>query len=168
MLDGRRKPGYPGRRGDGAQKSRIPPRQDGGRAMRRAGWLLLLLALLPGPQARAADEAIRIELNAAEAVQNRCRLSFVIENKTDTAYESLKLDLVIFNGDGVIQRRVVAEMAPLRKAKTIVKAFEIDSECAQMGAVLVNDVTACTPGEAGACLDRLTLASKLKGVRFYK
>jgi hypothetical protein len=136
--------------------------------MKHAGWFVLLLALLPAPPARAADEAIRIELNAAEAVQGRCRLSFVIENKGDTAYESLKLDLAIFNSEGVIQRRVVAEMAPLRRAKTIVKAFEIEGDCAKMGSVLVNDVTACEPATAGECLDRLTLASKLKDVRFYK
>jgi hypothetical protein len=136
--------------------------------MRRAGWFLLLLALLPAPLAWAADDPIRIELNTAETVQSRCRLSFVIENKGDTAYENLKLDLVIFNREGVIQRRVVAEMAPLRRAKTIVKAFEIEGDCAQMGAVLVNDVTACAPDEAGACLDRLALSSRIASVRFYK
>jgi hypothetical protein len=136
----------------------------------RTRWLLLasVLALLPSPQVRAADEVIRMELNTAEAVQSRCRLSFVIENQGETAYDSLKLDLVIFNRDGIIQRRVVAEMAPLRKTKTIVKAFEIESDCAQMGAVLVNDVTACSPGDAGTCLDRLILSSRMMGVRFFK
>ncbi len=136
--------------------------------MKRTRSWVLGLALLLAPQAVSAQDPIRIELNAAESVQSRCRLSFVIENKGDTAYESMKLDLVIFDGLGVIQRRVVAEMAPLRRAKTIVKAFEIDGECGQIGSVLVNDVTACTPGEAGACLDRLALASKLQNVRFYK
>jgi hypothetical protein len=139
--------------------------------MRLVTWFVLLqglLALLAAPQVRAADDDIRVELNAAEPVQSRCRLSFVIENKGDTAYESLKLDLVIFNREGVIQRRVVAEMAPLRKTKTIVKAFEIDGDCGQMGAVLLNDVTACVPGDAGACLDRVVLSSKIPDMRFYK
>lgn len=137
--------------------------------MRRGRWISLALALLWETQVcTAAEESIRVELNSAEPVQNRCRLSFVIENAGETAYDSLKLDLVIFDRDGVIQRRVVAEMVPLRRAKTIVKAFEIDTDCARMGSVLLNDVTACEPGGQNACLDRLVLASKIKDVRFYK
>jgi hypothetical protein len=116
----------------------------------------------------APDKAIRIELNAAEVVQNRCRLSFVIENKNDTAIESLKLDLDVFGKDGGIQRRLVTEMAPLRPAKTIVKAFDIDGDCAPIASILVNDVTACAPGPADACLDRLTLESRLSTIRLFK
>jgi hypothetical protein len=49
-----------------------------------------------------------------------------------------------------------------------VKAFEIEGECASIGSLLVNDVTVCTPGEAGACLDRMVLTSKLSNVRLFK
>jgi hypothetical protein len=115
-----------------------------------------------------AANPIRVELNAAESVQGRCRLSFVIENKADAAIESLKLDFAVFGTNGVVQRRLVAELGPLRRAKTVVKAFEIEGECASIGSLLVNDVTACTPGEPGACLDRLVLASRLSNVRLFK
>ncbi len=67
----------------------------------------------------------------------------------------------MFGTNGVVQRRLVAELGPLRPAKTVVKAFEIEGECASIGSLLVNDVTVCTPGEAGACLDRMVLTSKL-------
>jgi molybdopterin biosynthesis enzyme MoaB len=50
----------------------------------------------------------------------------------------------------------------------MVRAFVVDDECRQMGAVLVNDVVACTPGEPGACLDGLALSSRVKTLRFYK
>jgi hypothetical protein len=115
-----------------------------------------------------ASDPIRVELNAAESVQGRCRLSFVIENKADAAIESLKLDFAVFGTNGVVQRRLVAELGPLRRAKTVVKAFEIEGECASIGSLLVNDVTVCTPGEPGACLDRLILASRLSNVRLFK
>ena len=128
--------------------------------------LLALVALTtPAP---AADDPIRIELNIVEPVQSRCRLSFVIENKGDGAVESLKLDLAIFGSDGAIQRRMVTEMGPLRSAKTIVKAFEVDAVCNQLGSVLVNSVTACVPGDADACLDRLVLGSRLSNLRLFK
>jgi hypothetical protein len=74
----------------------------------------------------------------------------------------------VFGTNGVVQRRLVAELGPLRRAKTVVKAFEIEGDCASIGSLLVNDVTACAPGDAGACLDRLVLASRLSNVRFFK
>jgi len=130
--------------------------------------LSLIAPLLLAGQAAAVDEPLRVELNAVETAQNRCRMSFVLENKADKAVESLKLDLVVFARDGVIQRRLVVEMGPVRGAKTIVKVFELDGECGQFGSVLVNDVTACAPGEPAACLDQLGLSSRVQGVRLYK
>lgn len=135
--------------------------------------VLAFLAALAGPLAALAApnepaDAIRVELNAAESVQNRCRLSFVIENKGETAVDSLKIDFAVFGTNGVVQRRLVAELGPLRRAKTLVKAFEIEGDCASIGSLLVNDVTVCTPGEAGACLDRMVLTSKLSNVRLFK
>ncbi len=92
----------------------------------------------------------------------------MIENKSDAAIESMKLDLVTFGTDGAILRRLLTEMGPVRAAKTMVRAFVVDDECRQIGAILVNDVAACAPGEPGACLDSLVLSSRLKTTRFYK
>jgi hypothetical protein len=130
--------------------------------------LLLLPALAFAAAAAAPPSPIRIELNAAAALQNQCSLSFVIENKDGAALRSLKLDLVLFGRDGVISRRLIAEMGPLRAAKTVVKAFAVDGDCAALGSVLVNDVTACVPGEADACLARLELHSRIPDIRLFK
>jgi len=131
-------------------------------------WLSLI-ALLTMTSATSAGtgDPIRIELNAADSVQGRCRLSFVIENKGEGAIESLKLDLAVFGRDGVIQRRLVTEMGPVRGAKTIVKAFELDIECGQIGSILVNDVTACAPTPPEACLERLALSSHVPSIRLF-
>src|SRR4051812_5727560 len=98
---------------------------------------LLTILLLLAPPAMAApalpNEPIRLELNAAESVQSRCRLSFVIENKSETPIETLKLDLGVFNREGIIQRRLVAEMGPVLRVKTMIKAFELDGDCSQVG-----------------------------------
>jgi hypothetical protein len=129
--------------------------------------LIALLAMASSAIAGTADP-IRLELNAAEAVQNRCRLSFVIENKGEGAIESLKLDLVVFNRDAIIARRLVTEMGPVRGVKTLVRAFEVDAECGQIGSILVNDVTACAPASPEACLDRLALSSRASNIRLFK
>jgi hypothetical protein len=125
---------------------------------------LSLLAALPAP---AAEQNVRVELNAFESSDTQCRMTFVIENKS-AALESLKLDLVVFNSESVVYRRLITEMGPVRSGRTIVKTFAIDTKCAQVGAVLVNDVSACTPGEPNACLDGLALSSRVNNVRLYK
>jgi hypothetical protein len=132
----------------------------------RLGLALLftLIALAPA----RAQETVRVELNALENADNRCRMTFVIENKTSHAVDSLKLDLALFNAEGAVFRRMVTDMGPVRAAKTVVKTFATDGDCAQLGALLVNEVTACTPGEPNACLDQLALSSRVKAVRLYK
>jgi hypothetical protein len=136
--------------------------------MRGVLRVLVVLQMLVPTCASAAEEKVRIELNSIENADDRCRLNFVIENKSHVAIESMKLDLVAFGGDGGILRRLITEMGPVRAAKTVVRTFPVDAECRQLGAVLVNDVTACTPGEPGACLDGLVLSSRVKTLRFYK
>lgn len=136
--------------------------------MRRTALIVALMAVAAPCAAAAAAAPIRLELNAATPAQGQCRLSFVIENRADAALDSLKLDLVLFGRDGVIAHRLMAEMGPLRAAKTVVKAFAIGSACDDLGAVLINDVAACAPAAADACLDRLALSSRVAGVTLYK
>ena len=93
--------------------------------------------------AAAADDKILVELNTVESSENRCRMNFVVENRSEGALDSMKLDLVVFGADGGIMRRLIIEMAPLRPVKTVVRAFLVDAECRQIGAILVNDVAAC-------------------------
>jgi hypothetical protein len=124
------------------------------------------------PWANAApantSEMAHVELNAAVTDKGKCRLTFVIQNKTDQAIKSLKLDLMTFDSQGIAYKRIVTEMGPVRAAKTMVRIFLIDGECSHIGSVLVNDVTACAPADRAACLDGLTLSSRVKDVRLYK
>ena len=129
--------------------------------------LALLFTLIALAPARAQD-TVRVELNTLETAENRCHMTFVIENKTARAVDSLKLDLALFNTEGAVYRRMVTDMGPVRAAKTVVKTFATDGDCAQLGSLLVNEVAACTPGEPNACLDQLALSSRVKAVRLYK
>jgi hypothetical protein len=130
--------------------------------------LLWLLALVASPALCATDDAVRVELNVAENVQDRCRLSFVIENKSEAQIDSLRLDLAIFSREGIIQRRLVTEMGPLPHTKTMIKVFEIDLPCGQIGSILINDVAACMPGNPSQCLDRLAPSSRVQNIRIFK
>jgi hypothetical protein len=127
----------------------------------------IALSMLACVAATAAEHNIRVELNTLEGTETQCRMTFVVENKSATL-DSLKLDLVVFNTESIVYRRILTEMGPVRAGRTIVKTFAIETKCAQVGAVLVNDISACVPGEAHACLDGLTLSSRVKDVRLYK
>jgi hypothetical protein len=115
-----------------------------------------------------AEELSRLELNAVETDNNRCLLTFLIENKTSKAIDSLKLDLALFNPEGIIQRRMITEMGPIRGMRTNVRTFSAEGECGQIGAILVNDVAACSAGDPAECMDGLALSSRVKTIRLYK
>jgi hypothetical protein len=136
--------------------------------MKCLGSPVLLVLLAAAPALAAAEQPIRIELNLAESAQGKCRLSFLIENKGEAAIESLKPDMAIFNREGIIKRRLVAEMGPVYRTKTIIKTFEIEEECGQIGSILINDLTACTPGDPAECLGRLVISSRVPGIVLFK
>ena len=98
----------------------------------RHGIVTLLLGGLISTSAQAEDFS-RLELNAAETANNRCLLTFLIENKTSKAIDSLKLDLALFNTEGIIQRRMITEMGPIRGMRTNVRTFPAEGECSQIG-----------------------------------
>jgi hypothetical protein len=130
--------------------------------------LLAQVLLAQAPTESAAPTTnVRVELNNIQTAENRCDLTFVIENKAKTPMQSLQLDLAVFNPQGIVQRRLATEMGPLRASKTIVKTFAVDGACGEVGSILVNDVT-CKPGTPDACLSGLELSSRLKNVRLYK
>ena len=135
--------------------------------MIRRVWRTAVLLILP-TLAFAADQEMSVELNGGELVNNRCQLTFVVENKGKTAVDSLRLDLFVFNKENRVYRRMVTEMGPVRGEKTVVKLYAVDGPCTDIRSVLVNDITACAPAKPDACLDNLALSSRMEGVKFYK
>jgi hypothetical protein len=111
-----------------------------------------------------------IELNKLEATDKGCRAYMVVNNPTDTAYQSFKIDLVLFQTDGVIGRRFSIDLAPLRAQKKSVKLFEIDAiACDKIGSLLINDVMECKSdaGPLDNCLQHLK-TSTLTNVQLSK
>ena len=104
-----------------------------------------------------------VELNRLEAAGGGCRLTLVVANPGAQRFEQLKLDLVVFDADGIVARRLAVETGPVWPNETVVRLFEAaDLPCAGIGRLLLNDVAACI-GEAGpldGCLDRLATASR--------
>jgi hypothetical protein len=86
---------------------------------------LLLQVALPA----FAAEPISVELNGGEMADNVCRLTFVVENKNPIAVDSLKLDMFVFNQENRVVRRMLGEMGPVPREKTVVKFYAFNGQC---------------------------------------
>jgi hypothetical protein len=112
--------------------------------------------------AAAAAPAITVELNKLESVDKGCRVYTVVDNPGSVGFQTLKLDLILFHTDGVIGRRLMLDLAPLKSAKKTVKMFDLDgTACDKIGSFLVHDVMECKAdtGPVEKCLDAITLKS---------
>ncbi|MFT3732077.1 MAG: hypothetical protein QM780_11765 [Hyphomicrobium sp.] len=113
---------------------------------------------------------LHVELNKLEPSDKGCRAYIVVNNLGDTTYQSYKIDLVLFQTDGVIGKRFSIDLAPLKAKKKSVKLFEIDAiQCDKIGSFLVNDVMECKAegGPVSGCLDNLK-TSTLTNVQLSK
>lgn len=128
-----------------------------------AGSFVALFAASASAQPEA--ESISVELNKLEAQGQDCRAYVVVNNTSETAYSSFKLDLVMFEASGVIGRRFAIDLAPVRPNKKTVKLFDIDqTNCDSVASFLVNEVMECKT-EAGPvenCLARIKASSLTK------
>jgi hypothetical protein len=115
--------------------------------------------------AAQSDANISLELNKLEPSDKGCRAYIVVSNPAATPLDSFRLDLVMFQKDGVIGRRFALDLGPLRPNKRAVKLFEMDgTKCEDIGSFLVNDVMECRSGGSAVedCLGRMKVNSLTK------
>ncbi len=123
-----------------------------------AGWLS------GTSHARAEPPKVSLELNKLEASEKGCRVYLVVTNAAEAAYPTYQLDLVLFQPDGVIAKRLGMDIGPVKPSKRSLKLFDLDGlPCDRIGSVLVNDVLECK-AEAGPlpqaeCMAGLTLTA---------
>ena len=137
--------------------------------------LLAALLVVPGAAIAAEQDASKapaapaLELNRLQAVDGGCRLHVVVSNTQARRHDTFQLDLVVFDGDGVIARRIALDASPVRPNKTSVYAFDVDGlDCERIGKVLLNDVIGCATETAGSdCVAAVPVSSRA-GVDFVK
>lgn len=123
----------------------------------------LAAALACAAPAHAGDGRIALELNKLEPAGPACRAFLALRNGLAQRLETLTLDLVLFDADGVVLRRVAVEAGPLRAGKSAVRAFDVaELDCAALGRVLLNGVLACrdADGPREGCLDLIAVSSR--------
>jgi hypothetical protein len=138
----------------------------------------LVLASLQGRSAGAQTEEptaattpeITVELNKLEPVDAACRIYLLLRNETEITFETLQLELVSFDAQGIISQRVAVDLAPLRQGKTLVKLFDVpETPCESVEQLLLNETLQCDGGDGPIedCLDLLHPSSRAN-VEFWK
>lgn len=125
--------------------------------------ILTVMAVLFAGAAHAQDAKLDIELNSIGLRSDSCEVYLRVRNQTPVGYDVFKIDLAFFDRAGVINDRSLVELGPLRANKTSLHVFQMpEMECGDVGEVLLNDVTECTPSDGSAidCLGIVTLSSK--------
>src|SRR5699024_12884098 len=94
--------------------------------MRACFWTTFatVLLLLSGT-ALAQSGNIDVELNRLKQHDDACRASLVTQNLTDIDIETLQLDLVMFDNEGIIAKRLAVGLGPLPAGKTRLKEFDV-------------------------------------------
>ncbi|MCM5559188.1 hypothetical protein [Pleomorphomonas sp. JP5] len=122
-----------------------------------------LICLPSSAMAQAEARTIGLELNKLEMSGADCRATVVIRNGFDRPLSQLKLDLVVFDRESIVSKRLAAALGPLAAEKTMVKSFPITGiGCENIDHILVNEVMDCTDPEGPVpnCLDLLVLSSR--------
>lgn len=125
--------------------------------------LAVATCLLPAHAQEAASAELAIELNAVQPADAGCRVTFLAVNGFDAPLDRASVETALFDKDGAIERIVTLDFKALAPGKTKVLQFELAGlDCADLGRVLINDITACD-GEGldpGACLAGLTTSAR--------
>ena len=129
---------------------------------KRLSAILILTAL---PFAASAQNAgLTVELNKTEASDSGgCSAFFLFRNETDNSFEGFEMSLAILDTQGVIDRLLSIDAAPLPVSRTTLKLFEIpEIACDDISEILLHDLTSCRPqnGDEMDCFPILTLRSK--------
>jgi len=122
---------------------------------------LTILALLAAPIAHA--QTLTVELNKLEDVDTGCQAFFLFQNGLEQNLSEFEMSLAILTPDSIIDRLLTIDAAPLPAQRTTLKLFEIpDTQCTQIGEILLHDIPACTPqnGNPLDCFSFLELTSR--------
>ena len=106
---------------------------------------------------------LTLELNKVEETAGGCQTYFLLDNKSGHVFDGFRLDLILFDGRGVIGERLRLDLAPVRNDKRAVWTYVFpDTACTEIGSILVNDIPVCEArgGAAVDCVDLLRVGGR--------
>jgi len=127
-------------------------------------WLSATMLGVMATFASAQSGALSVELNKFEPGEpNGCQAYFLFRNETGKSFEGFEMSLAILDGNGVIDRLLSIDAAPLPVQRTTLKLFAIpEIACTDISEIVLHDMPVCKPqNEDNAdCFAFLELGSK--------
>lgn len=120
--------------------------------------------------AQSDSSSLGFELNKLEQSTDDCLAFLVLKNSAQMHFDILKVDLVLFDTQGLIQRRLALNVAPVEPEKTRVRQFRMAGvQCGDIGSILVNEVIECVVDGSPntSCLGLMSISSRLN-ISLYK
>lgn len=119
---------------------------------------------LGSPGAEAQPQRLTVELNKLETAESgACQAYFLFRNGTGQTLEAFELSLAILDEQGVIDRLLSIDAAPVPAQRTTLRLFEIPGiGCDRISEVILHDVPACAaPGDEPVdCFAMMDLVSR--------
>ena len=139
-------------------------RHMGGNMNKSSNWIAAIASLFLATAANAQSGPLSVELNKFESGEaGGCQAYFLFRNDTGKSFEGFEMSLAILDTNGVIDRLLSIDAAPLPVQRTTLKLFAIpDIECANISEIVLHDMPACKPQNEDEldCFDFLELGSK--------
>jgi len=131
----------------------------------RGFWILagaLVACAWMGFMVQAQEAGVSLELNRADTVEAKCRVTIVVRNGLDIPLEALAFDVVVFDKSSGVAGYSGLDLGGLQPAKTRVRQYDIAQlPCAEISRLLINDIRRCgSDADQDACAKALTLSSR--------
>lgn len=114
--------------------------------------------------ATADSGDLTVELNKFEPGEaGGCQAFFLFRNEAGKSFEGFEMSLAILDSQGVIDRLLSIDAAPLPIERTTLKLFAIpEIACTDISEILLHDITTCKPQNEAEldCFAFLKLNSK--------
>lgn len=115
-------------------------------------------------QGQGQQQPLTVELNKFEAgEEGGCRAFFLFRNEDDRNFDDFEMSLAVLDSQGVIDRLLTVDAAPLPAGRTTLKLFEIPGiGCEAISEILLHDMTACNAQNEGPedCFGLMKLVSR--------
>ncbi len=126
--------------------------------------IMLLLVTLANPVWADDTGSLGVELNKTEDIDGGgCRAFFLFRNQTGKSFAGFEMSLAVLDTNGVIDRLLSIDAAPLPVQRTTLKLFEIpEITCDGISEILLHDIPSCQPQneEQMDCFPIVTLGSR--------
>lgn len=116
----------------------------------------IIASAAAGEKSTAA--ALSLELNNLSDSETGCLATFMVRNGLEQHLDKVSFEVVLFVGEGLVDRLLVLDFSPLARNKTRVRQFDLaGAKCAEISRILINDAAECQARDIkrSACIEHL-------------